>query len=94
MNTVLDALAFGVPMVAVPLALEQAATAARVVRAGAGLRLKTRSLNASKLAAALHRVLSEPQFRAGAARLQTEIARAGGVALAANIIEEHLRPPI
>ena len=94
MNTVLDALSCGVPVVVIPLALEQAATAARVVRAGAGLCVKAGGLVASELAAALHRVLREPQFRAAAAKLQSGIAAAGGVTLAANIIEEHLRPPM
>ena len=36
LNTVMDALAEGVPLVVVPIAFEQAAVAARVERAGAG----------------------------------------------------------
>lgn len=48
-NTVLDALVAGLPMVAVPSAFEQPATAARLVYHGAGLVLSRRALAAGRL---------------------------------------------
>ena len=49
LNTVLDALAAGVPMVVVPIAFEQGAIAARIERCGAGLVIPPRRLTAARL---------------------------------------------
>jgi zeaxanthin glucosyltransferase len=87
MNTILDALSFGVPMVTIPLAFEQAANAARLVHAGAGAMVKPRGLTAASLAAAIRKVMTVPAYRARAAALRGEIASSGGAALAAEIIE-------
>ena len=87
MNTTLDALSAGVPMVAIPLAFEQAAIAARLGHVSAGIRLKAAGLDASMLAEAAGRALLVPAYRARAVMLGQEIARAGGAALAAEIIE-------
>ena len=86
MNTVMDAMAAGVPAVLVPLAFEQAAIAARVVRAGAGIAVHGWPLRARRLRAALAAVLDDPGYRAAAAVLQGEVARAGGAGRAADII--------
>lgn len=88
MNTVMDALAAGVPAVLVPLAFEQAAIAARVVRAGAGIAVHGWPLRARRLGAALAAVLDDPAYRQAAAVLQGQVARAGGAARAADIILE------
>jgi len=86
MNTVMDALAAGVPAVLVPLAFEQAAIAARVVRAGAGIVVPGRAFRARRLRWALEAVLEDPAYRQAAAVLQGEVAQAGGAARAADII--------
>lgn len=86
MNTVMDALAAGVPSVLVPLAYEQAAIAARVVRAGAGIAVPGRLLRTRRLRAALEAVLDNPGYRHAAAALREEVARAGGAERAADII--------
>ncbi len=88
MNTVMDALAAGVPAVLVPLAFEQAAIAARVVRAGAGIAVHGRPLRARRLRAALAAVLDDPAYRQAAAMLQGQVALAGGAARAADIIAD------
>ena len=87
LNTVLDALAAGVPVVVVPLAFEQGAIAARVARCGAGLVVERRRLSSDSLAEALRTVLERPGFRARAEALRDEIAAAGGVARAADLVE-------
>ena len=92
LNTVLDALAAGVPLVVVPLAFEQGAIAARVSRSGAGIVVPRARLTAQSVATALRRVLEEPQFRARAEALATEIAAAGGVSRAVVLIERATRP--
>ncbi len=86
MNTVMDALAAGVPAVLVPLAFEQAAIAARVVRSGAGLAVPGRLFRVRRLRAALLAALDDPSYRAAAALLQAEAVQAGGAPRAAEII--------
>lgn len=85
-NTVLDALSFGVPLVALPLAFEQPATAARLLRAGVA-EIVPKGAGPKRLRRAIEHVLGEPAYRENAARLQAEIAAAGGVARAADLAE-------
>lgn len=89
MNTVLEALARGVPMVLIPLAFEQGATAARLDRAGVARVLSRRS-SAGRLADAVAEVRTEPGFRQRAAAIGREIGEAGGVGRAADLIEAQL----
>jgi zeaxanthin glucosyltransferase len=87
LNTVLDALAGAVPVVAVPIAFEQRAIAARLARAGAGVSVREFGLRPARLARAIEGVMREDGFRRRAAALADEMARAGGVAQAADIVE-------
>jgi MGT family glycosyltransferase len=91
LNTALDALSFGVPMLAVPIAFDQPGVAARIVHAGVGERLGHRTLTAGKVGAALERLLSTPAYRERAKDLGGEIARSGGARRAADIIEDVTR---
>jgi zeaxanthin glucosyltransferase len=88
MNTVLEPLAAGVPMVVMPLAFEQAAIAARLERAGVAVVLSHRS-SAARLSQAIERVRTEG-FRERAGDLAGQMARAGGVRRAADLIEAAL----
>ena len=92
LNTVLDALAAGVPLVVVPLAFEQGAIASRVARSGAGIVVSRRRLTAVRLAAALGELLDTASYRERAAALRDEIALAGGVDRAVGLIERATRP--
>jgi UDP:flavonoid glycosyltransferase YjiC (YdhE family) len=85
----MDALSFGVPMVALPIAFEQPATGARLERAGVA-RVLDRRRTPSRIRAAVEEVLDEPGFRASAKALQAEIAASGGVRRAADILEASL----
>ncbi len=75
-NTVLDALAAGVPIVAVPLAFEQPATAARLKRIGAACVVAPADAGAGKLETALKQVLDDPRYRHAAERIAKDIAAA------------------
>lgn len=88
-NTVLEPLAAGLPMVLMPLAFEQPAIAARVAHAGAGLVL-SRSASARELEEAIARLRETPDYRENARGVQREMAAAGGVGRAADLIEEKL----
>lgn len=67
-GTVMRALAGGVPLLCLPMGRDQNDNAARVLARGAGLRLQP-SASPRRIAAALQRLLAEPAFRDGAARL-------------------------
>ncbi|RDE06860.1 glycosyltransferase [Sphingomonas aracearum] len=92
-NSVLDALAAGVPIVALPIGFEQPATAARLVRIGAGRTLSPRRLSARTLADALREVIDRPGYARAAHGLAAEIAAGGGAAGAAAAITAALASP-
>ncbi len=89
MNSVLDPLAAGLPMVLMPLAFEQGAVAARAAHAGVarvvGARCSVRALTE-----AIAEVRREPLYRQRAAILRTEIEASGGAVRAADLIEAAL----
>lgn len=72
-GTVLKALIAGVPLVVVPLGRDQPDNAARVVYAGAGIRLR-RNASVSALRAATTRVIADPRYRAAAGRMASRLA--------------------
>jgi zeaxanthin glucosyltransferase len=88
-NTVMDALSFGVPMIALPITFEQPATAARLERAGAAVALHRRR-SAARIRSAILEVVQNSSYLEAAQRLQTEIGSAGGVGRAADLIEASL----
>ena len=90
MNTTLESLARGVPMVAIPITNDQPGVAARIAWSGTGLVVPPSRANARTLRKAITRVLAEPSFTAQAARLRDAIARAGGVSKAADVVERLL----
>ena len=72
-GTTLKALAAGVPLVCMPMGRDQNDTAARVVARDAGVRIKP-GASPAVIRQAVERVLNDPRYRAGAGRLQQEIA--------------------
>ena len=90
LNTVLDSLSFGVPVMAVPITFEQPAIAARVCWAGAGLSLPLRGINAGRLRASLKALLEDSTYAQNANRIAESIRSAGGVSKAADIVEDTL----
>jgi UDP:flavonoid glycosyltransferase YjiC (YdhE family) len=73
-GTVMKALAAGVPLVVVPLGRDQPDNAARVVQAGAGLRVR-KNASAGTLREAIGRVLDDGRYRAAARRMAGQLAR-------------------
>ena len=96
-NSVLDALAAGVPIVAVPIAFEQPATAARLDRTGAGVVVRPAIASARRLARALADVLRDPSYRAAARTVGATMAGDGAAAAAALVDAAFTRgrlPPV
>ena len=90
LNTVLDSLNCGVPLIALPITYEQPAIASRIKWTGVGEVLKPRQLNPERLRQVIEKVLYSPIYRERAQRIQSAIAQAGGVQKAAEIIEKSL----
>ncbi|MBW4515848.1 MAG: glycosyl transferase family 1 [Timaviella obliquedivisa GSE-PSE-MK23-08B] len=88
MNTALETLSCGVPMVAIPITNDQPGVAARIAWTGAGEQVPLSQLSVPLLKSAIEKVLNQPRYREQAQRLQQAIAQSGGVTRAADIIEQ------
>jgi zeaxanthin glucosyltransferase len=88
MNTVGEALAHGIPLVIAPIRHDQPVTAAQVVAAGAGIRVRFARAGAGQLRAAVTDVLDDPAYRSAARQVSASFAAAGGAAAAAVRLEK------
>lgn len=87
LNTTLESLSNGVPMVAIPIANDQPGVAARIAWTGTGEVVPLKGIDSGKLRVAIEKVLGNPSYKANAIRLQDAIRQAGGVNQAATIVE-------
>ncbi len=87
MNTTLESLSYGVPMVAIPVTNDQPAVAARIAWTKTGEIVNLNNCTVDTLKTAITQVLSQPEYRQNALKLKAEIELAGGVKAAADIIE-------
>jgi MGT family glycosyltransferase len=90
LNTVLDSLTNGVPVVTVPITYEQPAIAQRVDWTGSGRSISLFRLNGRRLKDVVSDVLQRPSYRQAAGRLGDAIRGAGGVTRAADIVQTAL----
>ena len=90
-NTVLESLCEGVPLVAVPLGNDQPGMAARVKARGACVVVPRHKLNAARLRKAVMLVLQDDKYREAAQVLQRIIQRMDGPGRAADLIEQVLK---
>lgn len=93
-NSMNEALYYGVPMVVVPQGADQPMVGRRVAELGAGLAITERPVASASLRAAARRVLTETAFAAAASRLRCAQHDAGGVPRAAGEIEAQLAVPV
>ena len=91
LNTVLESLCEGVPMVAVPLGNDQPGVAARVKARGACVVVPRYRLNAGRLRKAVMLVLQEGRYREAAQVLQRTLQGLDGPSRAADLIEQVLK---
>src|SRR6266481_1592353 len=87
LNTALEALAQGVPMVAIPIGYDQPGVAARIAYHGVGEFVEVGDLTAERLSDLIQRVQANPSYRDRARYFQRVIARTHGLDLAADVIE-------
>ena len=88
LNTTLESLGEGVPLVAVPITSEQPAIAARIRWTGTGDFISLSGLTAERLCSAIERVGGNPSYRQAAQRMKTAIGRTRGSERAVEVIEE------
>jgi MGT family glycosyltransferase len=87
LNTTLESLARGVPMVVLPVTYDQPGVGARVEWSGVGRSIPVGRLTVDRLRSAVHTVLNNPVYRERARMLQTSIEAADGLNRAAGLIE-------
>ena len=87
-ESVLAALQAGLPAVVLPSIWDQAEMAWRVAETGAGLRISPWRATPARLRRAVLRVLNEPSFRDNAVKMGAALARCGGPAGAAGLIDD------
>ena len=94
LNTALEALAQGVPMVAIPIGYDQPGVAARIAYHGVGEFVEIGNLTARHLSELIVKIKANPNYRAKARWFQKILGEIRGLDVAADIIErvfgEHL----
>jgi MGT family glycosyltransferase len=88
LNTTLESLANGVPMVAIPIAYDQPGLAARIAHHGTGEFIEIDELTTDRLRGLIEKVLQDPSYRERAEYFQRVISETRGLDLAADIIEQ------
>ena len=91
MNSTLECLAAGVPMVAAPVTNDGPGIAARIEWTGTGVRVSAADFGPDALRSAILKVLNDPSFRDSARRFQGIIAERNGLRMAGDIVEQVLR---
>jgi len=90
LNTTLEAVGYGVPMVIIPFAYDQPGVASRIAWHGAGEALPLKKLSTTRLRKKITRVLNEPRYREKAQHFKSELGVRKGVELACEIVEHVL----
>ena len=87
LNTVLESLSCGVPMLALPVTNDQPGVAARIANKKVGVVMLPDQASPENLAAAIKRVLGDPTVRDNVHRVQKAIRSVDGLSIAAGILE-------
>jgi len=90
LNTVLESLAQGIPMVVLPVAYDQPGVGTRVEWSRVGRSIPVGQVTVDRLRDAIRIVLGDPAYRERAALLRSSINAADGLNRAADLIEEAL----
>jgi MGT family glycosyltransferase len=91
LNSTLEALSAGTPLVAIPITFEQPGIAARIRWVKAGELISGSAATKDRLRRLVKLVLGQDGYRSAARRMAASLAQAGGVNTAVQIIEEVLR---
>jgi zeaxanthin glucosyltransferase len=84
---VLEALAQGVPQVAIPVTHDQPGVAARIAAKKTGVVVPAEELTSARLSLALDEIFQDSTYRDNARYLQKRIANTQGLSMAADLVE-------
>src|SRR5215468_5010842 len=87
LNTALESLSNGVPMLALPITNDQPGVAARIAAKKVGVVLSPDHASPRNVVAAIHQVLGASTFRENVQRIQEAMRSIDGLAMAAGILE-------
>jgi len=88
LNTTLEALAQGVPLVAIPVGYDQPGVASRIAYHGVGEFVELDDLSKQRLSKLIAKVTSNPSYRDRARWFQNVLREKRGLDMAADIIEQ------
>lgn len=91
LNTTLEGLAKGLPMLCLPVTNDQPGVARRVEWLGVGEVLKPGQVTAQKVRGLIEKLLMDSRYRAAARRCRDQLKENPGVVRAAEIVEESLK---
>jgi len=87
LNTVLESLSNGVPMLAIPITNDQPGVAARIADKKVGVVMSPNHASPGNLVTTIKRVLGDSTFRDSVQRVQKAIRSTDGLSIAAGILE-------
>nr|WP_218623978.1 nucleotide disphospho-sugar-binding domain-containing protein [Granulicella sp. dw_53] len=90
LNTALESLAQGVPMVAMPIGFDQPGVASRIAYHGVGELVEVEDLTVEGLAGLIQKVLKDTSYRDKARAFQKVIAQTRGLDVAVDVLEREL----
>jgi zeaxanthin glucosyltransferase len=90
LNTTLEALAQGVPIVAIPIGYDQPGVAARIAYHRVGEFVELEDLTVERLSELIQQVRTNRSYQARACHMQKVISQTHGLDLAADLIEKAL----
>ncbi|GHO89759.1 macrolide family glycosyltransferase [Dictyobacter formicarum] len=90
MNSTMEALSYGVPLIVIPQTQEQALTARRIVELELGVALEPAQVTATSLQEAVNYIAHQPSIRLHTRQMQRTIAETGGVHAAVDAILQYL----
>ncbi|MFD5559985.1 glycosyltransferase [Kitasatospora griseola] len=93
MNTAVESLVHGRPLVVAPIRHDQPVTAGRLAALGAAVRVDFAIATSGELRAALRSVLDDPSFRTAAQLLGRQLLAGGGTVTAVERLERFARAP-
>jgi MGT family glycosyltransferase len=87
MNTVIEALFYGVPLIVLPITNDQPGIAQRVSHAGVGVVENVKTISVERMETAIISVLQSNEIRSRVVQMQKSIRESGGVVKAAEYVE-------
>jgi MGT family glycosyltransferase len=91
LNSVSEALYFGVPIISIPQVNDQHMVSRQLVKLGAGLELKMEDITCEILKDSVRTVLSDKSYKTCSAEIGRSFVEAGGHKAAANFILDYIK---